>query len=78
MFLITATRVATSNAGYDYGNKFNRKAMNNTEIKLPTKDGLLDYNLMELLISAVQKLVIKDVVAYADKKISKTKEIINS
>ena len=29
-------------------------------------------------LSAVQKLVIKDVVAYADKKINKTKEIINT
>ena len=34
-----------------------------------------DYEAMELLISAIQKLVIKDVVLYADKKIEKTKEV---
>ena len=32
---------------------------------------------METLISAVQKLVIKDVVEYADRKIEATKQIIN-
>ena len=32
---------------------------------------------MEILISAVQKLVIKDVVEYADRKIEATKKIIN-
>ena len=32
---------------------------------------------METLISAVQKLVIKDVVEYADRKIEATKKMIN-
>lgn len=32
---------------------------------------------METLISAVQKLVIKDVVEYANRKIEATKKIIN-
>ena len=32
---------------------------------------------METLISAVQKLVIKDVVEYADRQIEATKQIIN-
>lgn len=30
---------------------------------------------MEILISAIQKIVIKDVVLYTDKKIAKTREI---
>ncbi|MFT4693124.1 MAG: hypothetical protein ACI8TE_000012 [Francisella sp.] len=33
---------------------------------------------METLISAVQKLVIKDVVLYADKKIDATKGIVKN
>ena len=33
--------------------------------------------MMETLISAVQKLVIKDVVEYADRKIEATREIIH-
>lgn len=45
-------------------------------IQLPTKDGKIDFEFMELLISAVQKLVIKDVVLYADEKIQSTKKIV--
>ena len=45
-------------------------------MQLPTKDGKPDYELMEILISAIQKLVIKDVVLYADNKIKTTETII--
>lgn len=44
-------------------------------MQLPTKDGKPDYDAMAALISAVQKLVIKDVVLYADRKIEKTKDV---
>lgn len=44
-------------------------------MQLPTKDGKPDYDTMATLISVVQKLVIKDVVLYADRKIEKTKEV---
>lgn len=43
-------------------------------VYLPTKDGSPDYDTMETFISAVQKLVIKDVVLYADKKLSVVKQ----
>ena len=33
---------------------------------MPEKDGKPDYKAMELLISAIQKLIIKDVVSYAN------------
>ena len=46
-------------------------------IQLPTKDGEIDFEYMETLISAIQKLVIKDVVLYADKKIEATKKIVS-
>ena len=45
------------------------------KMQLPTKDGKPDYDTMATLISVVQKLVIKDVVLYADRKIEKTKEV---
>ena len=45
------------------------------DLMLPEKDGKPDYDLMEILISAIQKIVIKDVVLYTDKKIAKTREI---
>lgn len=41
---------------------------------ISTPDGSPDYEAMETLISAVQKLVIKDVVLYADRKIAVAKK----
>ena len=38
----------------------------------------IDYDFMKNLISAVQKLVIKDVVLYSDEKIKATKHVINN
>mgnify|MGYP004524795659 FL=1 len=43
---------------------------------LPVYDKDIDYEYMETLISAIQKLVIKDVVLYADRKINVTKKVI--
>jgi hypothetical protein len=39
-------------------------------MKLPTKNKKPSYELMQTLISAIQKLVIKDVVLYVDEKIA--------
>jgi Type I restriction modification DNA specificity domain len=49
----------------------------NLNIHLPTHNQLPDYNLMETFISAIQKLIIKDVVHYADRKIAATKLATN-
>ena len=45
------------------------------DIQLPTREGKPDYDVMATLISAVQKMVIKDVVRLADSRIEKTKEL---
>jgi len=74
--IITACRHSTSNNQYDYGNKFNREAMNNTKIFLPTKNGQIDYDFMERFIKAIQKLIIKELVLYANAKIQATKQAI--
>ncbi|WP_317165729.1 restriction endonuclease subunit S [Capnocytophaga sp. oral taxon 903] len=73
--IITASRIATANK-YDYGTKFNREAMNATKITLPTHNGEIDYNFMQNLVRTIEKLVIKEVVLYAEKKIQATKEVI--
>ncbi|TXJ02973.1 MAG: hypothetical protein E6Q32_01675 [Neisseriales bacterium] len=46
-------------------------------ILLPTINKQPNYAIMEIFISAIQKLVIKDVVLYADKKIAATKKVVN-
>ena len=61
---------------YSYGKKLRSSQSFNFKMQLPTKDGKIDFSYMELLISAVQKLVIKDVVLYADEKIQSTKKIV--
>jgi hypothetical protein len=46
-------------------------------ISLPRQDKQPNYAVMETLISAIQKLVIKEVVLYADRKIAATKTVVN-
>jgi hypothetical protein len=75
-FIITSSKISTLNQ-YDYGTKFNRFAMNKTKIQLPSINNSPDYYLMETFISAIQKLVIRDVVLYADDKIAATKSVVN-
>ena len=60
---------------YSYGKKLRSSQSVHFKMQLPTKDGKPDYDTMTALISAVQKLVIKDVVLYADRKIEKTKDV---
>lgn len=61
---------------FSYGKKLRSSQSNGFKMLLPIKSGKPDYQTMELLISAIQKLVIKDVVQYANIKIDKTKQII--
>lgn len=60
---------------YSYGKKLRSSQSIHFKMQLPTKDGKPDYDAMAALISTVQKLVIKDVVLYADRKIEKTKDV---
>ena len=48
----------------------------NDNISLPTINSKISYEKMEKFIKAIQKLVIKDVVKYADEKIKITMDII--
>lgn len=75
-YIITVSEIVT-NAKYDYGNKFNRKAMNNTKIPMPIdREGNIDYKYINDLMSAAQKEAIKGVVKYADENIEATKKVV--
>ena len=78
IFLTAAIHKAAHTGKFDYGHNFYAKDADALDIQLPVKDGKPDYDTMATLISAVQKLVIKDVVVYTDRKIEKTKEIVKS
>lgn len=62
---------------YSYGKKLRSSQSYNFTVQLPTKNGEVDFSYMNTLIKAVQKLVIKDVVLYADEKIQATKQVIS-
>ena len=75
IFLTAAIHKAAHTGKFDYGHNFYAKDADALDIMLPAKDGKPDYDTMTALISAVQKLVIKEVVLYANQKIETTKAV---
>ena len=75
VFVTSACHKAAHTGRFDYGHNFYAKDADALDIQLPTKDGKPDYDAMATLISAMQKLVIKDVVIYTDRKFKKIRDI---
>lgn len=63
--IISACRVATSKK-YDYGNKFNREAMNKTKIQLPITNNKIDFDFMENFIDQIEAERIEKLDAYLE------------
>lgn len=61
---------------YSWGNSVSGAKIKKDLISLPVKNEKISYDDMSLLISAVSKLVIKDVVLYKNKKIKLAKNIV--
>ncbi|MBE4710630.1 restriction endonuclease subunit S [Limosilactobacillus fermentum] len=63
---------------YAFSNMATVPSLEREEIMLPTQeDGTIDFDLMTRFITAIEKLVIEDVVDWADKKIAATKQVTN-
>ncbi|HBC1011235.1 TPA: restriction endonuclease subunit S [Escherichia coli] len=76
---ITASIHKSSYTGkFNYGRNFYAKDADELMIYLPSKDNKPDYSFMEILSFAVHKLVIKDVVRYADKKLATYRRVISA
>jgi hypothetical protein len=71
IFVTSAIHKSSYTGEFHYGRNFYAKDADNLNISLPTKNNQPNYQLMETLISAIQKQVIKDVVLYSDRKIVK-------
>jgi len=71
IFTTTAINKSSYTGEFHYGKNFYPKDADNLNITLPTKNNQPNYKLMETLISAIQKQVIKDVVLYSDNKLGK-------
>ena len=76
IFVTSACHKAAHTGKFDYGHNFYAKDADALNIMLLAKNGKPDYESMELLISAIQKLVIKDVVLYTKRKITATTQVI--
>lgn len=75
LYLITSLRKSFSTFSWG-SSSFNEKVLKETDVKLPIQNNQIDYQFMSDFIRAVEKLVIKDLVIWADKKIKMTKEVI--
>lgn len=75
LYLATCVRKSLQHK-YSWGDSVSNKKIINDYITVPMHQGAIDYHHMNLLISAVQKLVIKDVILYAKQKENLRKTII--
>ena len=62
---------------YSWGDSISNKKIKNDVISLPSLGEFIDYDSMPILISAIKKLIISDVVLFANQKIEAVKEIVN-
>lgn len=78
VLFLTACIHKSSHAGqFDYSRNFYASDADDLTIQLPiTKEGTPDYDTMNLVVSALQKVVIQSVVSYLDDRIEKTGELV--
>lgn len=73
MLFLTTSMKKSIFRKFDFGKKLRSSQSLDFKMKLPIQDNQPNYKIMQTLISAIQKLVIKDVVLYTDKKLNITK-----
>lgn len=71
IFVTAAIHKSSYNGQFHYGRNFYAKDADELNISLPVKQQKPDYETMTSLISAIQKLVIKDVVLFVERKRTK-------
>ena len=77
LFMVMCINKVTDLPIYSYKNKLGGwNVVKGKYIRLPEKDGKIDFAFMETFISAIKKIAIKDVVLYSDKKIAATKKVV--
>ena len=79
IFVTSACHQAAHTGKFNYGNNFYAKDADELYIMLPTADGKQpDFNAMERLIAAMQKIVIADVAKYTARNLEATQEVIDN
>lgn len=76
-FFITA--MSKSFCNFSWGSSsFNVKIIKNQKIILPIKEEKIDFETMEILILAIKKIIIKDLVFYCERKIPATQKVLSN
>ena len=79
LFMVMCINKVTDLPIYSYKNKLGGwNVVKEKYIKLPLKNGEIDFEFMETFISAIKKMAIKDVVLYSDQKIAATRAVKTS
>jgi hypothetical protein len=68
IFVSSAIHKSSYNGQFNYGRNFYAKDADALNISLPVKENKPDYETMETVVSAIHKLVIKDVILYVENK----------
>ena len=76
IYVTTAIHKVSYAGQFSYSRNFYAKDADNLNISLPSVKGKPMYDYMEVFIRAVQKLVIKDVVQYAERKVAATRAVV--
>lgn len=77
LFMVMCINKVTDLPIYSYKNKLGGwNVVKEKYIRLPEKNGKIDFGFMETFISAIEKLAIKDVVLYSNQKIEATKKVV--
>lgn len=78
LFMVMCINKVTDLPIYSYKNKLGGwNVVKHKDIRLPEKNGKIDFAFMEAFISAMKKIAIKDVVDYSDAKINATKKVVS-
>ena len=79
LFMVMCINKVTNLPIYSYKNKLGGwNVVKRKYIRLPERDGKIDFVFMETFISAIKKLAIKDVVLYSKQKTAATKTVASS
>ena len=76
MLFCTASMEKSLLGKFSFGKKLRSSQSINFKMFLPVQNSQPNYSQIEVFISAVQKLVIKDVVQYAERKVAATRAVV--
>lgn len=76
IFVTSAAHKAAHTGAFDYGRNFYAKDADALNILLPVKGGKPDWELMDLVIGAIHKLVVQGVVEFTGREIEASRRIV--